>query len=115
LGGPASHISVGKVAHGLMLMTWTAKPVPDEQCFEAMQASIESVPAGSKMVINSGEFYGIEPRTANLELVSRFFTKYPDLADRAFLSVKVRASLVYLVSNMSHALVMEYLGWFRSG
>jgi len=88
LGGPASHISVGKVAHGLMLMTWTPEPVPDEQCFEAIQASIGSVPAGSKMILNSGEFYGIEPSTANLELVSRFFTKYPDLADRAFLSVK---------------------------
>jgi len=40
------------------------------------------------MILNSGEFYGINPRTANLALVNRFFIKYPEYADRAFLSVK---------------------------
>ena len=37
---------------------------------------------------NTGEFYGINPPTANLELVARFFEKYPTYADKAFLSVK---------------------------
>lgn len=37
---------------------------------------------------DTGEFYGINPVTANLELVARFFEKYPDYADKAFLSVK---------------------------
>ena len=86
---------------------WTQKPVTDEVAFEAIKASIDSVPAGSKMVLNSGtylynttfdvlsnvligEFYGNAPNvTTNLELISRFFEKYPDYADRAFLSVKV--------------------------
>ena len=36
-----------------------------------------------------GEFYGINPPEANLELVSRFFEKYPSYTDKAFLSVKV--------------------------
>ena len=36
----------------------------------------------------SGEFYGQGCTVANLELVSRFFEKYPEYADRAFLSVK---------------------------
>lgn len=37
-----------------------------------------------------GEFYGVNPRTANLEVLNRFFTRYPEMADRTFLSVKVR-------------------------
>ena len=35
-----------------------------------------------------GEFYGQGLTVANLELVARFFEKYPQYADRAFLSVK---------------------------
>jgi len=41
-----------------------------------------------KVLINSGEFYGQGLTTTNLELVARFFEKYPECADRAFLSVK---------------------------
>jgi len=103
LGPPASHISVGKVAHGLMLMTWVPNPVPDEQCFEAIRASLGSVPVDAKMILNSGEMYGNDPRTANLELVSRFFAKYPDLVDRAFLSVKGGLEATRLEPNSSEA------------
>jgi len=71
-----------------MTMTWTKNPVSDEVAFEAIKASIDSLPAGTKRVLNSGEFYGFEPREANLELISRFFEKHPEYADRAFLSVK---------------------------
>ncbi len=35
-----------------------------------------------------GEFYGQGFTVANLELVARFFEKYPEYADRTFLSVK---------------------------
>ena len=38
---------------------------------------------------DEAEFYGINPPTANLELVARFFEKYPQYVDKAFLSVKV--------------------------
>jgi len=41
-----------------------------------------------KMFLNSGEFYGQGCTVANLELVARFFEKYPEYADRTFLSVK---------------------------
>ncbi|KAF8442812.1 NADP-dependent oxidoreductase domain-containing protein [Boletus edulis BED1] len=49
LGGTASQIVVGKVAHGLMSMTWKPDPVPDEQCFEAIKAGIDALPSGAKM------------------------------------------------------------------
>lgn len=35
------------------------------------------------------EFYGLNPPEANLQLLARFFEKYPDYKERAFLSVKV--------------------------
>lgn len=71
-----------------MMMTWKPTPVSDEGAFEAIKSGLDSLPPGVKMLINSGEFYGINPPTANLELVARFFEKYPTYADKAFLSVK---------------------------
>ena len=107
LGGAASSVSVGKVAHGLMMMTWKTPVVSDEQAFAAIIAGLELVSPGEKVILNSGthrksplimvfhyspylqaEFYGHQPPTANLELLGRFFTKYPQYKDRAFLSVK---------------------------
>ncbi|KZO95690.1 aldo/keto reductase [Calocera viscosa TUFC12733] len=84
LGGTAADVHVGRVAEGLMLMTWKANPVPDEQCFETIKTSIDN----GCTFINSGEFYGINPPEANLELVARFIAKYPAYKDKFFLSVK---------------------------
>jgi len=99
LGG--SDVVVGRIGHGLMMMTWTAKPVPDEVCFEAIKTSLDSVPAGCKMILNSGEFYGMNPKTANLELLARFFEKYPEYQDKAFLSVKGGVNLEKLAPDSS--------------
>ncbi|RXW18079.1 hypothetical protein EST38_g7777 [Candolleomyces aberdarensis] len=88
LGGTASNVTVGRIAHGLMMMTWTPNPVPDEQCFESIKAGVDALPPGAKMVLNSGEFYAQDWGTANLELLSRFYAKYPEYADKTFLSVK---------------------------
>ncbi|EIW60011.1 aldo/keto reductase [Trametes versicolor FP-101664 SS1] len=90
LGGTASDITVGKVAHGLMMMTWRdpSHPLSDEDAFEAIKAGVDAMPPGVKMFLNSGEFYGPNCSTANLELVARFFDKYPEYAERTFLSVK---------------------------
>lgn len=48
-----------------------------------------------------GEFYGRNPREANLDLLSRFFEKHPELADKAFLSVKVSAGMEELPCEIS--------------
>jgi pyridoxine 4-dehydrogenase len=39
---------------------------------------------------NAGTFYGTGPNgeMTNLQLIARFFTKYPELAEKVFLSVK---------------------------
>ncbi|KZT20723.1 aldo/keto reductase [Neolentinus lepideus HHB14362 ss-1] len=89
LGGTASNVTVGKIGHGLMMMTWKdTTNEHDEECFAAIKAGVDALPEGAKMFINSGEFYGPNLSTANLEMLARFFTKYPDYADRTFLSVK---------------------------
>ncbi|KZT11236.1 Aldo/keto reductase [Laetiporus sulphureus 93-53] len=88
LGGTASNVKVAKVAHGLMRMTWSSeRVVPDEQCFEAIKASVDAAPPGAKMFMSSAEFFGPGESTANLEMLSRFFEKYPDYTDRTFLVV----------------------------
>ncbi|KAJ3528399.1 hypothetical protein NMY22_g9427 [Coprinellus aureogranulatus] len=88
LGGTASNVKVGRIAHGLMMMTWTPNPVPDEQCFEAIKAGVDALPPGTKGFLNAGEFYAQDWGTLNLEMLSRFYAKYPDCAERTFLSVK---------------------------
>jgi pyridoxine 4-dehydrogenase len=58
----------------------------EDEAFQAMKTAID---AGATFW-NSGVYYGFgehgEP--LNLELIARFFTKYPELADKVFLSVK---------------------------
>lgn len=38
---------------------------------------------------STGEFYGHNLSTTNIEMIARFFEKYPEYVDRTFLSVKV--------------------------
>ncbi len=80
-------------------------PLPDEEAFEAIKAGVDAMPKGVKMFLNSGmdicsrlenaahvsagEFYGPDASIANLELLSRFYAKYPEYAQKTFLSVKV--------------------------
>lgn len=57
---------------------------------------------------DEGEFYGINPPTANLELVARFFEKYPEYVDKAFLSVKV--CLLFFCDWLR-----DLMAWFDAG
>ncbi|KAJ6475534.1 aldo/keto reductase, partial [Mycena sanguinolenta] len=88
LGGTATDITVGRVSHGLMMMGSTPEST-DEVCFASIKAGVDALPAGAKMFLNSaGEFYSKTWGPENLDLLSRFFAKYPEYADRTFLSVK---------------------------
>ncbi|KAF5373009.1 hypothetical protein D9758_001488 [Tetrapyrgos nigripes] len=87
LGGTASDVVVARVSHGLMTMT-IHDAVPDEICFEAIKAGIDALPPGVKAFLNTADFYGSAWSTGNLEMLSRFFAKYPDYVDRVFVSVK---------------------------
>jgi len=90
LGGTASDVTVGKIAHGLMRMTWAKVHTPDQEAFEAIKAGVDTLPPGAKMILNSGEFYAMDGSTANIELLARFYEKYPEYATKTFLSVKGR-------------------------
>jgi hypothetical protein len=43
----------------------------------------------------TGEFYANDFGPANLDLLAAFYEKYPDYADKTFLSVKVLSLLRY--------------------
>ncbi|KDN49275.1 hypothetical protein RSAG8_01977, partial [Rhizoctonia solani AG-8 WAC10335] len=82
-------VPIVKVGHGLMSMSCVPVPPPDDQCFESIIAGIKSAPPGAKVFLNAGEFYGRWPNiNANIELLNRFFTRYPQYAEHTFLSVK---------------------------
>ena len=96
LGGSASHIKVGEIGYGLMGtlllgktnlgFTIAGRSIPDEKCFEAMKAAIDS----GATFWNAGVFYGRGPNgeLTNIQLIARFFANYPELADKVFLCVK---------------------------
>ncbi|KAJ9112093.1 hypothetical protein QFC22_006393 [Naganishia vaughanmartiniae] len=88
LGGDASHVKVGAVGYGAMMLTWTAPEnvASDEDAFDAIKTAID---AGATF-INSGAFYGnsSDGGLDNLRLLNRFFQKYPEYVDTVVLSVK---------------------------
>ncbi|GAA6021327.1 hypothetical protein JCM10207_002698 [Rhodosporidiobolus poonsookiae] len=96
---------VGKVATGLMRLTFAPTHTPDDQAFELMKTAIDT---GANF-FNSGTFYAMGPdRLGNLALISRFCEAHPDYKDKFFLSVKggltpqwaVDASLEYIRSEV---------------
>ncbi|KAL5315796.1 hypothetical protein ACEPPN_016667 [Leptodophora sp. 'Broadleaf-Isolate-01'] len=74
---------VGPIGYGLMGFTWRPTPVPEEQAFAAMKASL----AVGCNFWNAGEFYGT-PEYNSLHLLNRYFTKYPEDAPKVVLSIK---------------------------
>ncbi|EEB06502.1 pyridoxal reductase [Schizosaccharomyces japonicus yFS275] len=75
---------IGTFGLGLMGLTWRQNVIPDEQAFELLNYAISR----GVNFWNAGEFYGIDPIEANLDLLARYFTKYPENADKVFISVK---------------------------
>lgn len=74
----------GRIGYGAMGLTLNPNPVSEEQAFEVLKIAIENG-AG---LINTSEFYGLNPREANLILLNNFFTKYPELRSKVKLSCK---------------------------
>ncbi|OCH86392.1 Aldo/keto reductase [Obba rivulosa] len=72
----------------VVIAGWTSTPTPDEVAFDAIKSGIDALPQGVKMFLNGGAFYSPDGGPANVQLIARFFEKYPEYADRAFLSIK---------------------------
>ncbi|KAK7044582.1 Aldo/keto reductase [Favolaschia claudopus] len=105
LGGTASDVIVGRISQGLMTMHQRATgPQPDEVCFAAIKAGVDRLPPGVKMFLNSGDFYSNTWGPENIEMLGRFYAKYPEYANRTFLSVKGARS-----PTMQHDSSMESL------
>ncbi|KAF5860873.1 Pyridoxine 4-dehydrogenase [Aspergillus alliaceus] len=64
-------------------MTWVPQPPPQEQCFEALNTALA---AGSNFW-NAGELYGT-PEYNSLHLLSQYFARYPENAEKVVLSIK---------------------------
>ena len=76
----------GLERYGLMVwtdLTWRETPIPDSQAFATMKAALN---AGANFW-NGGEFYGT-PDVNSLQLLNRYFTKYPEDADKVVLCIK---------------------------
>lgn len=74
---------VGSTGYGLMGLTWRNNPQSEEDSFKAMRASL----AAGCNLWNGGEFYG-PPGFNSLTLLEKYFTKYPEDADKVVLSIK---------------------------
>lgn len=55
-----------------MRMTWVPVPVPDEEAFEAIKAGVDTLPPGSKMMLNAGIY--ILPQAGELTVKLTFLT-----------------------------------------
>ena len=77
-------------------MTWQAHPPAQEVCFETLNKSLE---LGANFW-NGGELYGT-PEYNSMHLLNKYFTKYPENADKVVLSVKGGLKVGQLVPDGS--------------
>jgi len=74
---------IGGTGFGLMGFTWRKNPPSQEQAFAAMRAAL----ASGMNFWNGGDLYGT-PEYNSMTLLSRYFTKYPEDAEKVVLSMK---------------------------
>ncbi|KAK0542336.1 hypothetical protein OC844_007815 [Tilletia horrida] len=82
---------VSPVGLGLMSLTWCEPSdfTPDPQAFEVIKTAIDKARPDERVVLNSCTIYGPPSDPfANISLLRRFFTRYPELKDRVVLVVK---------------------------
>ncbi|KAL2837114.1 NADP-dependent oxidoreductase domain-containing protein [Aspergillus pseudoustus] len=75
--------TVGPIGYGLMRLTWGPNLLSQEEALKLMNTALES---GSNFR-NGGEFYGT-PERNSLHMLFEYFSKYPENADKVFLSIK---------------------------
>ncbi|KXX75852.1 Pyridoxal reductase [Madurella mycetomatis] len=82
----ATAIPLPHTAFGLLGFTWRSKRVPDGEAFPAMKAAIEH----GATIWSSSSIYGNppDPPTAGLELLRRYFTRYPEDASKVELFIR---------------------------
>ncbi|KAE8372472.1 Aldo/keto reductase [Aspergillus bertholletiae] len=68
---------------GLMRMIWHYGPMPDEQAFKVLKTAL----AAGANVWNGADFYGL-PDNNSLHLMNRYFTAYPEDAEKVVFTVK---------------------------
>lgn len=99
-------LNISDVGYGLMGFTWTPHPTPDDQAFAAMKASID---AGITFW-NAGSFYNLPDNPyANLKLIARYFTKYPEDAPKVVLSVKTCVNPANLGVELKPEQIREHI------
>lgn len=71
---------------GLLGMTWRPQVIPDEQAFPAMKAAI----ANGATIWSTSSAYGVlpNPPTTGLQLLRRYFQKYPEDASKVTLFIR---------------------------
>ncbi|EDP56260.1 hypothetical protein KXX16_008457 [Aspergillus fumigatus] len=74
---------VGPTGYGMMRMTWAPQLPSEEKCFETLNTAL----ALGANFWNGGELYGT-PEYNSLHLLNKYFTKYPENADKVVLSIK---------------------------
>ncbi|KAJ5698533.1 pyridoxal reductase (AKR8) [Penicillium macrosclerotiorum] len=74
---------VGPTGYGTMRMTWQANPPAQEVCFGSLNKTLE---LGANFW-NGGELYGT-PDYNSMHLLNKYFTKFPENAEKVVLSVK---------------------------
>lgn len=79
-------------------MTWNAQLPSQEVCFETLDTALE---LGANFW-NAGELYGT-PEYNSLHLLNKYFTKYPENADKVVLSVKGGLKKGELIADGSKA------------
>ncbi|KID93562.1 Aldo/keto reductase, partial [Metarhizium majus ARSEF 297] len=75
---------VGPIGYGLMGLTARQTPNSDEANFAAIKTAIES----GCTFLNGAEFYGTGPEENSLTLLRRYFSKYPEDAERVAINIK---------------------------
>ncbi|KAJ5185631.1 hypothetical protein N7491_006499 [Penicillium cf. griseofulvum] len=87
---------IGPIGYGTMRMTWNPQPPSEEVCFETLNTSLD---LGANFW-NAGELYGT-PEYNSLHLLNKYFTKYPENAEKVVLSVKGGLKVGSLVPDCS--------------